>query len=173
MAADDESQENQQPAKKSKSRTIILACVGMAFVVIVVVFVKFLMFPDSGARIESGGVELGSGTAETEPGEIVQMWEVLTNLAKPDQDTFISAKVAVELDAKRGSKEEKALKEELNSRKIELKQVIEEIFQSRTRDDLSTETGREGTRQEMLRKINARLQKGSLRRILTTDVLFS
>ena len=82
-------------------------------------------------------------------------------------------KVAVELDAAAGSKKARELSKELNARKIEFKQVVEEVFQSRTRDDLSSETGREGTRQEMLRKINARLQMGKLRKILTTDMLFS
>ena len=82
-------------------------------------------------------------------------------------------KVAVELDGEAGSKKARELSKELNARKIEFKQVVEAVFQSRTRDDLSSETGREGTRQEMLRKINARLQMGKLRKILTTDMLFS
>jgi len=169
MAVEEEAQDKPRQAGASKSRTIILACVGLAFVVVVAVFVKTLMFPSGGGM----GIQAGNSATLTEPGEVLQMWEILTNLSKPDQDIYISVKVAVELDAAPGSREARELSRELNARKIEFKQIIEEVLQSRTRDDLSSETGREGTRQEMLRKINARLQKGKLRKILTTDMLFS
>lgn len=173
MAVEEESQDKPRQGGVSKSRTIILACVGLAFVVVVAVFVKTLMFPESGAIVEGSGTGNGGGVSVMEPGEVLQIWEILTNLAKPDQDIYISVKVAVELDAMAGSKEARELSKELNARKIEFKQVVEEVLQSRTRDDLSSETGREGTRQEILRKINARLQAGKLRKVLTTDMLFS
>ncbi len=173
MANDEEPEEKQQPVKKPKSRTIIIAFVGLAFVVIVLVFVKSLVFPTrGGGPLGGAGVEPGDSPSVTQPGEVLQMWEILVNLAKPDQDTFISVKVAVEIDSE-PRKDAEELRKELAGRKIEFKQVIEEILQSRTRDDLSSETGREGTRQEMLRKINARLQSGHIRKVLTTDMLFS
>lgn len=173
MAVEEEPQDKSRQAGVSKSRTIILACVGLAFVVVVAVFVKTLMFPNGEAVIEGVGLEGGDRALVTEPGEVLQMWEILVNLAKPDQDIYISVKIAVELNAPVGSREARELSKELHARKIEFKQIVEEVLQSRTRDDLLSETGREGTRQEMLRKINARLQKGKLRKILTTDMLFS
>ena len=172
MAGEEETQDKPRPAGVSRSRIIILACVGLAFVVVVAVFLKTLMFPNA-AGPGGMGIQAGNSSTLAEPGEVLQMWEILTNLAKPDQDIYISVKVAVELDAAADSREARDLSRELNARKIEFKQIIEEVFQSRTRDDLSSETGREGTRQEILRKINARLHRGKLRKILTTDMLFS
>ena len=44
---------------------------------------------------------------------------------------------------------------------------------ARNREDLSTETGWEGLRQEIRRKINSRLQKGQIRKVMTYDSLIS
>jgi flagellar basal body-associated protein FliL len=87
----------------------------------------------------------GSSAIETqEPGPIVEIGDFLTHLAKPDEDSFISIKVAAELNAVQGSRESADISAELASRDIELKQIVEEILRTRNRESLSGESGLEG-----------------------------
>ena len=76
-----------------------------------------------------------------EPGPIVEVGEFLTNLAKPDEDAYISVKVAVELDAEPDSEEATMLMTEMTTREIEFRSVIEEVLRTRNREMLSGESG--------------------------------
>lgn len=168
----EEEVKQQAPQAKPKSRLIIWICIGLAFVAIVAVFVRFLFFQPVRDPLSGTGVTAPS-TVITEPGEIIELGDFLTNLSRPDEETYISVRVAVELDARPGSREATQLSAELKSRSLELKQVVEEVLRSRNREDLATETGLEGMRQEILRKTNARLQRGKVRKVLTYNLLFS
>ena len=74
MAVEEEPQDKPRQVGVSKSRTIILACVGLAFVVVVAVFVKTLMFPGNGAVVESSGTGNSDGASIMELGEVLQIW---------------------------------------------------------------------------------------------------
>lgn len=162
-------EEAKQPQAKSKTRGIILAFVGLAFLLIGAAFVKTFLFPAREEPIPGAP----SHATSSELGEVIEMGDFLTNLAKPNEQTYISVRVAVELEAKIGSKEANETKAEIEHRKIELKQVVEEVLRSRNREDLSTETGVEGMRQEILRKINAQLYKGRVKKVMVYNMLFS
>jgi len=163
-----EGEENQEAPAKSKSRLIIWICVAIAFVVIVGVFAKTVLFP--AARTQEP-IPIPSAVGDNEPGPIIEVGDFLTNLAKPDEEILISVKIAVELDVKVDSKEAIALMQEIEARSIELRQVVEEVLRKRNREDLATESGRDGMRKEIERKVNARLRKGQIRRVLTNNMI--
>ncbi len=162
-------EETPKETPKSKSRIVIWVCVFLAFVAIFGVFVKFMFFPEKPEPITG----TPSAIEIQEPGPVVEIGDFLTNLAKPDEDSFISIKVAAELDVTPGSKESAELTAELTSRDIELKQIIEEILRERNRESLTGESGLDGVRSEILRKVNARLQKGQIRKIMTYNMIIS
>lgn len=162
-------EETPKETPKSKSRIVIWACIFLAFAAVFGVFVKFMFFsrkpePITGAPSEN---------QIQAPGPIMEIGDFLTNLAKPNEDSFISIKVAAELDAAPGSKEAASISAEVASREIELKQIIEEILRGRNRESLAGESGLEGVRSEILRKVNARLQSGKIRKILTYNMIIS
>jgi flagellar basal body-associated protein FliL len=162
-------EETPKETPKSKSRIVIWACVFLAFVAIFGVFVKFMFFPEKPEPITGTSSEI----EVQEPGPVVEIGDFLTNLAKPNEDSFISIKVAAELDAAPGSKQSADIAAELASRDIELKQIIEEILRARNRESLTGESGLEGVRSEILRNITARLQKGKIRKIMTYNMIIS
>jgi flagellar basal body-associated protein FliL len=165
--------QEKSPQKKSSGRKFIWIGVGLVFVVIVLVAGKYIIFGVGNPEVSIPEDPKRSTVTTSEPGEQVVIGEFLSNLAKPDEELYISVTVAVEIDAEPGTSESEAVKSELEARSIEIKQVVEEVLRSRNREDLETQTGVEGMRQEILRKINNRLQKGEIRQVLTYNMIFS
>ena len=143
-------EESPKPAG-NLARKIIWILIAIAFVVIAAVFAKTMFFRPSPEPIGDSGADAGGTAMPQERGEVIEIGEYLTNLAKPNEESYIAVKVAVELDGSLEKEKVDEIREELNTRRIEMKQVIGDVLRARNRDDLSTESGLQGLRQEIRR----------------------
>jgi flagellar protein FliL len=163
-----EAEETAQAPAKPKGRLIIWVFVAVAFLIIIGVFARLILFSPSNNPMKA---TQGQGLAEDEIGEQISLGDFLVNLARPDQDLLLSVNIAVELDARRESKIATDLKGEIDNRELELKETIESVLSARSRDEIDSEIGKEGMKKEMIRKLNNLLKKGKVRKVILTDMI--
>lgn len=170
-------EEQTQAPKESASKTRMIIWIGiiLAFVLIVGVFARMLIFPP-GPQLpqvsENENPAEESPAPASEPGKYAELGDFLTNLAAPDDDFFISVEISVEIDPTSTKNQDKVL-QEIENRSIEIKQIVEEVLRSRNREHLAEEEGREGMRKEIVRKINSVLTTGKIKNAYTYSMITS
>lgn len=106
------------------------------------------------------------------PGAMVEFDQPFTtNLAPPDDQYMFSATITLEMKPAGGASEEEMLdeigmgpsgEEAKNNYRAKVFQTIYEAIQTKSRNQMTSEAGRENLRTEIKRELNAFLQKGEV-----------
>ena len=114
-----------------------------------------------GAKKKSGGHGGGGGAGGT---ELLYDFEkpIIVNLAESNAERYLKVDIVLELDAEK-------TKEELQARLPQVQDLLITIAATKTMDDVSTVSGRNMLRQEMVDKINAVLTEGQVKSVYFTE----
>jgi flagellar FliL protein len=108
-----------------------------------------------------GGAKKGGGAGGS---ELLYDFEkpIIVNLAESNAERYLKIDVVLELDAEK-------TKEELQGRLPQVQDLLITITATKTMDDVSTVSGRNMLRQEMVDKINAVLTEGQVKSVYFTE----
>jgi len=87
---------------------------------------------------------------------------IIVNLAESNAERYLKVDITLELDSEKG-------KEDLQSRLPQVLDLLIAITSTKTMDDVSTVSGRNMLRQEMVDKINAILAAGQVKNVYFTE----
>lgn len=98
--------------------------------------------------------------------EVGELYEfenaVVVNIAETNAERYLKVNIVLELDSAK-------LKDEIEKRKPQIMDLFINIFASKTLDMISTVSGRNLVRQELIDKVNARIKTGRIVNIFFTE----
>jgi flagellar FliL protein len=172
---EDASESSPKTAKtKGPALNIVLMVVGGVTVLLALGF-SFMMVntlmksqqPQAEAQSQAaGGSAVKSSKDDAPKEELGTLYKfekaIIVNLAETNAERYLKVDVVFELDSPK-------LTKEIDARLPQLLDLLINILSNKTLDDISTTSGRNLLRQEMIDKINAILMEGRLKNIYFTE----
>ena len=141
------------PAKKKKFSWKVL-----------VFALLFITAAGTGVALWQGRVNGNPGNEDSIPMIYISPMDFTVNLADPGQRRYLKASVAFATGHKN-------LEKEILDRRPEIRDLVIELFRSRTVSDLNTMIGTEKLREEIRSQINERLRTGEILEVYFTEFI--
>ena len=169
---EDAQESSSKPARaKGPGVNIVLMVVG-GLAVLLALGMSFMMFnalmkgqqEEVEETVSDSGRKSGDDAAKKEELGTLYQFEkaVIVNLAETNAERYLKVDVVFELDGPK-------LTKEIDARLPQLQDLLINILSNKTLDDISTTSGRNMLRQEMIDKVNAILMEGRLKNIYFTE----
>ncbi len=162
--ADKENEQEQSQEKKSGGVLKIVLMVGLPLMLVqtaVAYFLisKFVQVPKAAATEEAGEEEEEEG-----PTQLFVIEDVIINPAETSGSRFLNVTVALEYV-------NSDLEQELTEKEVQLRDILINIFASKTISELDGPDDRERLKKEILERCNGILKKGKIKRVYFSNFI--
>lgn len=155
-----------QPAAKApmsgKKKMMIIGIVFAVQIPLVIVIGQFLIKP----HLVPDQSEAVASTPDGERGTIMMLDDITVNLRASRGGRYLRVSIALEV-------ENDAVLAEIESRKPEIRDVVITSVSGRRVDQLISVEGKEQLKEELKRRIDAKLQEGSVLKVYFSDFVVS
>jgi len=170
--AEDKKENAAEPAAKSKTgflenKAILLGAIVIVQVVVAVGLTQFVIVPRLGVA-EAGAVQTPETQQEQEMpqlGALVSLEEIITTLAgNPQKPRYLRINVSLEV-------KNQMTAEVVATRLPQLRDVVIMALSDKTAEQLSTPEGKKGLRDEIFRRLDAKMPAGTLLNVYFSDLV--